>query len=384
MRKICIVTGTRAEWGLLSRLAQLIKDDGALELQIIATNMHLSERYGLTYKEIEADGFTIDYRVPMNCEGDSSADTVQSMGEAMSGFAKAYAELKPDILVVLGDRYEILVAVSAALIFKIPVAHLHGGEITEGAFDDSIRHAITKMSHLHFTSTEDYRQRVIQMGEQPDRVFNVGAIGVDNIKQIPLWSLEETQKSLGGFTLNKNTTLVTYHPVTLEDNTAEAQTDELLAALNTYKELRVIFTMPNSDTGNQIIAQKIERWCAANSERAVWFTSLGLKRYLSTLQYIGMVIGNSSSGIIEVPSFGIPTINIGDRQKGRIVAKSIKNCLPLREDIGALISEVLSANYSPSCTENPYDRPNTAEQIYRVLKSESIDNVIYKRFYDRF
>lgn len=381
MRKICIVTGTRAEWGLLTRLAALIKASSDMELQIIATNMHLSKRYGLTYKEIEADGFEIDYRVPMDVDGiDSPATTVKSMSKAMAGFADAYQALKPDLLVVLGDRYEILVAVSAALIFKIPVAHLHGGEITQGAYDDAIRHAITKMSHLHFTSTEQYRQRVISMGETPEHVFNVGAIGVDNIKQIPLWSLEDTEQSLGGFKLNKSTILVTYHPVTLENNTAEQQIGELLAALDALPQLRVVFTMPNSDTGNQIIAERIEQWCSNNAARAVWFTSLGLVRYLSTLQYIGAVVGNSSSGIIEVPSFGIPTLNIGNRQKGRIAAASVVNCCPTADDI---VKNLLTLIEKKSTfAANPYERPSTAQDIISVLSSTDLQRLTEKHFYN--
>lgn len=381
MRKICIVTGTRAEWGLLTRLAALIKASPDMELQIIATNMHLSKRYGLTYKEIEADGFEIDYRVPMDVDGiDSPATTVKSMSKAMAGFADAYQALKPDLLVVLGDRYEILIAVSAALIFKIPVAHLHGGEITQGAYDDAIRHAITKMSHLHFTSTEQYRQRVISMGETPEHVFNVGAIGVDNIKQIPLWSLEDTEQSLGGFKLNKSTILVTYHPVTLENNTAEQQIGELLAALDALPQLRVVFTMPNSDTGNQIIAERIEQWCSNNAARAVWFTSLGLVRYLSTLQYIGAVVGNSSSGIIEVPSFGIPTLNIGNRQKGRIAAASVVNCCPTADDI---VKNLLTLIEKKSTfAANPYERPSTAQDIISVLSSTDLQRLTEKHFYN--
>lgn len=382
MRKICIVTGSRAEWGLLSRLATLLRDDKDLQLQIIATNMHLSERFGYTYKEIEADGFVIDYKVSMDINGDSAKDTVQSMAMAMNGFAEAYTQLCPDILVVLGDRYEILVAVSAALIFRIPVAHLHGGEITEGAYDDAIRHAITKMSHLHFTSTEEYRQRVIQMGEQPECVFNVGAMGVDNIKNISLWSKEETEKSLGGFRLDKNTILVTYHPVTLENNTAENQIDELLKALDSFSQLKVIFTMPNSDTGNFIISQKIEQWCLSNKERAIGFTSLGLKRYLSTLQYIGLVVGNSSSGVIEVPSFGIPTINIGDRQKGRIMADSVISCVPQSVEIHNAILKGLNNRDKVIQIENPYAQIGTSQNIYSQLKECNLNNLILKLFYD--
>lgn len=379
MRKVCIITGTRAEWGLLTRLARLIKASEQMELQIIATNMHLSERYGLTYREIEADGFKINYNVPMEAAGDMAGDTVRSMGVAMNGFADAYETLKPDILVVLGDRYEILVAVSAALIFKIPIAHLHGGEVTEGAFDDAIRHAITKMSHLHFTSTEAYRQRVIQMGEQPDRVFNVGAIGVENIKQIPLWSKDETEKNLEGFALDRNTVLVTYHPVTLEENTAEAQIEALLDALDRAAHVRVIFTMPNSDTGSHVIAEKIKLWCAAHADRSVWFTSLGWKRYLSVLQYVGAVVGNSSSGIVEVPSFGIPTLNIGDRQKGRIAATSVVHCAPQTEAIYTNLLQMVGK--MPTFVANPYDQPNTAEKIASTLVGFDLNKLIEKRFY---
>lgn len=380
MKKICIVTGTRAEWGLLSRIAGLIKTDNDLQLQIIATNMHLNERFGMTYKEIEADGFKIDYKVPMEAHGDTAKDTVKSMGMAMSGFADAYSSLQPDLLMVLGDRYEILVAVSAALIFKIPVAHLHGGEITEGAFDDAIRHAITKMSHLHFTSTEQYRQRVIQMGEQPEYVFNVGAMGVDNIKQIPLWSKGQTVESLGGFMLDKNTILVTYHPVTIEDNTAEKQIDELLTAIDTLSYIRVIFTMPNSDIDSKIIEEKIKYWCTINIDRAIWFTSLGLKRYLSILQYIGAVVGNSSSGIIEVPSFGIPTLNIGNRQKGRLKADSVIDCAPNAEDIRNNLLEILHKDCK--FADNPYERANSAKNITRVLKEMIALNMLQKHFYN--
>lgn len=378
MRKICIVTGTRAEWGLLSRLAAMIGQDSQMQLQIIATNMHLEERYGLTYKEIEADGFAIDYKVPMAVDGDDECSTVKSMGAAMSGFADAYRALEPDLLVVLGDRYEMLAAVSAALIFRIPVAHLHGGEITQGAYDDAIRHAITKMSHLHFTSTEEARERVIQMGERPDRVYNVGAIGVDNIMQIPLWSKLETEDSLGGFAIDDNTVLVTYHPVTMENNTAQAQIETLLGAFDQIKELRVIFTMPNSDTGSHIIARRIEQWCDNNASRAVWYRSLGLKRYLSSLLYVRAVVGNSSSGIIEAPSFGIYTLNIGDRQKGRIAAQSVIDCLPENDSIIEKLSLILRTE-RPRHTINPYAKADTAKKILNVLRTVELDS--YKQFH---
>ncbi len=383
-RKICIVTGTRAEWGLLSRLARMIADDPELELQLVATNMHLSTRYGETYREIEADGFRIDWRVPIIDDDpsavDSSRATVLEMSRALAGYAEAYDALRPDLLVVLGDRYEILAAATAALIYRIPIAHLFGGEITEGAYDDAIRHAITKMSYLHFTATEAYRQRVIQLGEAPERVFHVGAVGVDNIRQIPLWSKEETERSLGGFRLDDRTVLVTFHPVTLENNTAETQIEALLSALDSFPMLRVLFTMPNSDTGSRVIAERIQAWCAVRGEeRAVWFTSLGLKRYLSVLQYIGGVVGNSSSGIVEVPSFHIPTINIGDRQRGRIAAASVVHCPAEKTAIEEKLSLLLQKRI-PTDGHNPYEAPDTARRIYETLKRASLS--VQKHFYD--
>ena len=381
MKKICIVTGSRAEYGLMSRLMKLIQEDSDLQLQIIATNMHLSLEFGLTYKEIESDGFVIDRKVHMLLSSDSTNATVKSVGIGTIGFADAYEELKPDMILVLGDRYEILAAVSAAVLYKIPVIHLHGGEITEGAYDDAIRHAITKMSHLHFTSTEEYRQRVIQMGENPSTVYYVGALGCDNIKHIPLMDKEELEQSLN-FSLDRNTVIVTFHPVTMENNTAEKQFGELLTALDSFKDLRIIFTMPNSDTNGRVIMGMIKNYVENNSSRAIWFTSLGMRRYLSALQYIGGVIGNSSSGIIEVPSFHIPTINIGDRQKGRIMGASVLNCLPTGSDIKEKLSIVTTPGYIERLKDiqNPYEKPDTAFEIIGILKSQKIEPV--KKFYN--
>lgn len=381
MRKICIVTGSRAEWGLLRRIAELIKGNLDMQLQIIATNMHLSPEFGLTYREIETDGFHIDRRVEMLLSGDTPNATTKSIGLATIGFADAFEELKPDLLVVLGDRYEILAAVSAALIYKIPVAHLHGGEITEGAYDDAIRHAITKMSHLHFTSTEQYRNRVIQMGEQPDRVYNVGAMGVDNIKNIALFNKEQLEESIGGFRVNRDTILITFHPVTMESGTAKEQMGELLGALDSIPDLRVIFTMPNSDTDGRVLIEMIKQWCEANHNRAVWFTSLGLKRYLSALKYVGAVVGNSSSGIVEVPSFGIPTINIGDRQKGRLRAKSVLDCKPTKSEIVEKILYAVKQNHT--FAENPYEGSATAQQIVKIIAEVDLLKLIYKKFNDK-
>jgi len=383
MKKICVITGTRAEYGLMSRVMRLIKEDADLQLQIIATNMHLSVEHGETYKEIEADGFVIDWKIPILSSSDNTNATVKSVGAGIIGFADAYEDLQPDMIMVLGDRYEILAAVSAALFYKIPVIHLYGGEITEGAYDDAIRHAITKMSHLHFTSTEEYRQRVIQMGEQPETVHYVGALGCENIRQIPLMNKEELEKSLN-FALDKNTILVTFHPVTMETNTAETQFKELLAAIDKFEDLRVIFTMPNSDTDGMVIMDLIKKYVAKNPEKAVWFTSLGMKRYLSALKYVGVVVGNSSSGIVEVPSFHTPTLNIGDRQKGRIAAASVVNCLPTEDDIKEKLAFIMQHNKGINpLVINPYDKPNTAYEIVRIIKEHLKQNINpVKKFYN--
>ena len=381
MKKICVITGSRAEYGLMSRVMRLIKEDADFQLQIIATNMHLSVEYGETYKEIEADGFVIDKKIPILSLSDTANATSKSAGTGMIGFADAYEELQPDMIMVLGDRYEILAAVSTALFYKIPVIHLHGGEITEGAYDDAIRHAITKMAHLHFTSTEEYRQRVIQMGENPETVYYVGALGCDNIRQVSLMKKEELEKSLK-FVLDRNTILVTFHPVTMETNTAGTQFKELLSAIDTFDELRVIFTMPNSDTDSRVIMNLIKKYVEKRPEKAIWVTSLGVRCYLSVLQYIGAVIGNSSSGIIEVPSFHIPTLNIGDRQKGRIAAASVLHCLPVKDDMIEKIAVITKTGYIESIKDvlNPYDKRNTAQEIVRIIK-EKADISATKKFY---
>lgn len=379
MRKICVITGSRAEYGLLSGLMKAIKEDESLELQVIATNMHLSPEFGLTYKEIERDGFFINKKVEMLLSSDTANATTKSVGLATIGFADAYEDLKPDMIVVLGDRYEILAAVSAALFYKIPVAHLHGGEITEGAYDDCIRHAITKMSHLHFTSTEVYRQRVIQLGENPKRVFNVGAPGIENIKKIPLMDKKELESTLDGFTFNDKTLLITYHPVTLENSTAEEQIQNLLSALDEYHDIKIIFTLPNSDTDGRVIIRLINEYVSKHQEKAIAYPSLGLKRYLSALQFVKAVVGNSSSGIIEVPSFGIPTLNIGDRQKGRIAADSVINCGTSKKEILEGLDKVL--NSEPKKIHNPYEGKNTTVDILHVLKNFPLENLIQKTFY---
>lgn len=385
MKKICVVTGTRAEYGLMSRLIRLINDSDKTLLQLIATNMHLSPRFGNTYQEIEADGIKIDKKVPIIDDNapDTAEETLYSMSRALSGFAEAYAELKPDLVVVLGDRYEILAAATAALIERIPVAHLHGGEITEGAYDDAIRHSITKMSHLHFTSTEEYRKRVIQLGEQPERVFNVGALGVENIKKLPLMSKEEIEREID-FEIDGNTILVTYHPVTLGNRTAKEDIDDFIAALEERKDLRVIFTMPNSDTGGQFIVDAINGFVTRNADRAKAYKSLGVLRYLSVMKQVAAVVGNSSSGLLEVPSFGIPTLNIGDRQNGRIAAESVYNCASDKISVLEGLDKVLSKEFREMAyvVLNPYEKANTAEEIFKVISSYPLEGLNQKKFYN--
>lgn len=382
MRKICFVTGTRAEYGLLSRLMRLVKEDKDLQLQVIATNMHLMPEYGETYKEIEKDEFTIDKKVYMHKPSDDAHGIISSMAEEMQGMNDALSELKPDILVLLGDRYEILVAAQVALIHRIPIAHIHGGEVTEGAFDDAIRHSVTKMSSLHFTSCEEYRHRVIQMGEQPSRVFDVGSLGVENIKAVPLMTKDELEASLD-FKIDTQTILVTYHPVTLGGDPAK-DIREFLDALDQFKDLKVIFTMPNSDTGRDAIALAVENYVEKHSNSAKAYTSLGLKRYLSTLQFVKAAVGNSSSGIIEVPSFGIPTLNIGDRQKGRLASKSVVNCGTSKDEVIAGLKLCLSEEMQKAAKtyENPYAKPDTANLIYQELKNVVLAGLNLKTFYD--
>lgn len=382
MRKICIVTGTRAEYGLLSRLMKAIQEDPALELQVVATNMHLSPEFGLTYREIEQDGFTINKRVEMLLSANTSTSVVKSLGLGLIGFSDAYNDLKPDLLVVLGDRYEMLGAVSAALLMQIPVAHISGGDVTEGAYDDAIRHSITKMSHLHFTSTEQYRRRVIQLGEQPHTVFNVGSTGLDNIAHLQLMSRESLEESIQ-FSLGERSLLITYHPVTLEPDGAQAQFANLLQAVE-ETDARLIFTKPNSDSGGRVIISMMDEYVRQHPEKSVVFTSLGYLRYLSALQYVDAVVGNSSSGIIEAPSFGIPTVNVGDRQKGRLRADSVMDCTTDLDSLRAALQKALSPDFRQQArhTVNPYQQPDSVQQILAVIRDYPLENCIQKHFYD--
>lgn len=382
MRKICFVTGTRAEYGLLYWLMKEIQSDASLELQIIATGMHLSPEFGLTYKEIEKD-FSINKKIEMLLSSDTPIGISKSMGLAQISFAEAYEELEPDIIVVLGDRFEIFSAVSAALIARIPVAHLNGGELTEGAIDESLRHCLTKMSHLHFTANEIYRKRVIQLGESPERVFNVGEAGLDNIFRLQLLNKEEIEASIN-FTLAKKNILVTFHPVTLEKSTAQLQFQEILNAIDELTETHIIFTKANADTDGRIINQMIDNYVARNYTKSVAFTSLGQLRYLSALKFIDAVVGNSSSGLIEAPSFKIGTLNIGDRQKGRIKAKSVIDCLPKKENILMGLNQIYSAEFQEGLqvVENPYGNGGSSIKIKQILKEFDMSNIVKKSFYD--
>lgn len=382
--KICFVTGTRAEYGLLSPLIKQIEADDNLVSQIIATGAHLSPEFGKTYRFIEDDGIKIDEKIEILLSSDSSVGISKTMGLALISLSEAYQRLNPDLIVLLGDRYETFVAAAAASIAKIPIAHLHGGETTEGAFDEAFRHAITKMSHVHFTSTEEYRKRVIQLGEQPESVYTVGAIGIDNIKQQSLMSKSELEYSLN-FKFNENLILVTFHPVTLEDETSKKQFKALLDSLDGINNISIIFTKANADSDGRIINQLIDEYVKNNSEKSTAYSSMGQIRYLSAMQYASLVVGNSSSGIIEAPSFNVPTINIGDRQKGRIQAESVINCESETSSIKEAISTALTSEFRQRIAnmKNPYGEGNTSLKILNLLKEylES-ERSLKKAFYD--
>lgn len=385
MKRIGIMTGTRAEYGLLKSLMQEINKDNDLELYLIVSGMHLSPEFGMTYKEIEEDGFEINAKVEMLLSSDSPAGISKSIGLGVIGFADEFQRADLDMLILLGDRYEALSAAISAMVMRIPIAHLHGGELTEGAIDEGIRHSITKMSYLHFTSTEQYRNRVIQLGENPERVFYVGALGVENIKKINLMTKEELERSIH-FEIDENTVVVTYHPVTLENNTVGEQFLNLLKVLDRNPKIRMIFTKANADTNGRIVNELIDKYAAQNSERACAFMSLGQKRYLSALKYCRIVIGNSSSGIIEAPSFGKPIINIGDRQKGRICADSVINCGYTQKEIQQAMETALTEEFENKARNcrNPYEKENTAANIISVIKDYLLNDKIKlkKGFYD--
>ncbi|MDQ0969202.1 GDP/UDP-N,N'-diacetylbacillosamine 2-epimerase (hydrolyzing) [Flavobacterium sp. W4I14] len=381
--EICIATGTRAEYGLLKPLIEAIKNEPTWSLKLLVTGAHLSPEFGLTYKEIEQDGLHIDAKVEMLLSSDTAGGIVKSMGIGMIGYADALKNLAPTLLVILGDRYEMLALASAALIFKIPIIHIHGGEITEGAYDDAIRHAITKMSHLHFTSTEAYRQRVIQLGEQPKYVFNVGAIGLDNIRKIKFLNRLELEEILNIKFLKYNYQ-VTFHPATLSNVSVAEQFEELLQAIKNQEDSFFVFTKANADTDGRVINQMIDQYVSLNPNTSVAFSSLGTLKFLSLVKECDAIIGNSSSGIIEAPSLKTVTINIGDRQKGRIQADSVINCDPNAEDITKAIRLSKAKNESTLMDElkNPYGIGQTASQIVNAIKSVDWNSYILKSFYN--
>lgn len=382
MRKICFVTATRAEYYLLKPLMQKAQKDDALKLQIIATGTHLDQNFGYTLNDIEKDFSHIDAKIPITLTDDPKTLS-RSMGELQIALSSILNELAPDMLVILGDRYEMLSVASSALMLKIPIAHIHGGEITSGAIDDAIRHAITKLSHLHFTATTEYAKRVVQLGENPDRVFNVGALGVENIKKLTLLSKEELEESIG-FTLDKKTLLITYHPQTLSTMTPKEQFKELLDALEDFQDLKLIFTKANADAGGMVINEMIDSYVATHKDRAVVFNSLGQIRYFSAIKYADAVVGNSSSGLIEVPSFHTPTVNIGERQKGRVQAKSVINAANSKEDIVKAIKKALDKGFQQKIenVKNPYEGKTPVNTIIEQLKSCNLETLLYKEFYD--
>ena len=382
-RKICVVTGTRAEYGLLYWLMKSIEDDPNLELQVIATGMHLSPEFGSTYKEIERDGFRINKKVEMILSADTPSAIAKSTGLGMIGFADALEELKPDILMVLGDRFELLAAAFAAVVARIPIGHIHGGETTIGAFDEAIRHSITKMSWWHFVAADEYEKRVIQLGENPGRVFNVGGLGVDAIKKTNLLSKDKLMTKTG-IKFGKKNLLITYHPVTLENKTSQQDFKSILDVLSEIKDIYLIFTMPNADSDGRIIKKMISDFVFNQSERSISFTSMGSLNYLSTLQYVDGVVGNSSSGLAEAPTFKIGTINIGDRQKGRLKAESIIDCEPTKKSIKLAIDKLYGHKFQKDLhsVQNPYGDGDAIEKIMSILSNKPIPEEMKKYFYD--
>jgi len=377
-----VVTGTRADYGCLRWVMDGIRKTPGLELQLIATGMHLSPEFGLTYREIEQDGFVIDSKIEILLSSDTPAALAKSMGLGLIGFGETLQRLRPDLLLVLGDRFEIFSAAAAATVARIPIAHAHGGETTEGAFDEAMRHSITKMSHLHFVAAEEYRQRVIQLGEDPGRVFLVGGLGVDKIKKLNLLGREALETALG-FKLGDKNLLITFHPATLENSPSGQQMQELLCALETTEDTHLIFTMPNADTGGRAVIAMIEKF-VANRPNARAYSSLGDLRYLSCIRHVDGVVGNSSSGLTEVPSFGKGTVNIGDRQRGRLKAASVIDCKPDREAIGAALRQLYSPAFrgTLAAVRNPYGDGGASEKIVRLLKDQPLEYILKKSFHD--
>ena len=383
MKKICFFTGTRAEYGLLFPLMKLIKEKKEYELQIIASGMHLSPEFGLTYKEIEKDGFKINEKIEILLSSDSDIGISKAIGLGLISFSETLKRLEPDITIILGDRFEALSMAISSYIMKFPIAHIHGGERTEGAIDEGIRHSITKMSYLHFTSTAEYRKRVVQLGENPERVFNVGAIGLDNIKNLQLLTKEQIEKSLNFKFGNKNI-LFTYHPTTLNSDQLKQEVDEIFKALEELVKIgyKIIITKSNADEGGRFINQFIDKFSVKQKDKVFVSTNFGTLKYLSIMRYVDLILGNSSSGIVEAPSLKVPTINIGERQKGRVRGNSIIDVNPSEEEILRAVS--IAQNMDRKKINNPYDQGGAARKIYDVLKDYLENNKINlkKEFYD--
>lgn len=382
-RKIAVVTGTRAEYGLLYRLLCEIKNDPTLELQLIVTGMHLSPEFGLTYKEIELDGFTIDAKIEMLISSDTATGTAKSIGLGVIGISDVLSRLQPDVIVLLGDRFEALAVAQTALVHHIPVAHIHGGELSEGAIDDAIRHAISKMSHLHFVAAEPYRKRIIQLGENPNYIFNVGAPGLERISKAKLLSLDELENKIN-FKLGKINFLVVYHPVTLEiENNLDAL-ENLFAALDVFPEAKIIFSKANADESGRIINAEIDKYIAKHGDKHISYMSLGDLTYISLLRYVDIIIGNSSSGIIEAPYFSKPAINIGNRQAKRLRSKTVIDTSAEKEAIIAAIKKGLSDEFKAASRGAPlaYGQDNTAEKIKNILKTTNLEGMTLKAFHD--
>ncbi|NUM88970.1 MAG: UDP-N-acetylglucosamine 2-epimerase (hydrolyzing) [Bdellovibrionales bacterium] len=382
-RKICVATGTRAEFGLLRGLLQKMHKHKDVDLQLVVTGMHLCSDFGMTVSEIEDSGIPIRERVEMLLASDSPEAVTKSIGLGVIGFADVFSRLRPDLLVLLGDRFEALAAAQAAMVARIPIGHISGGEATEGLVDEAIRHSITKMSHFHFTATEVYRRRVIQLGEDPGRVFNAGSLAVDAIERAKLMSAKSLEESLG-FRVDRETILVTHHPVTLGDDRANEEMRELLKVLAARTENRFLFTYPNADPLGRAIIRLIDDFISEHSDRAVAFPSLGQFRYLSAMKLCGVVMGNSSSGIVEAPALGVPTVNIGDRQRGRLTASSVVSCGSSAREIADGLEMALSTDFRARLKDitNPYGAGGAEDTILGKLVSVPLHNVLMKKFYD--
>ena len=383
MRKVCVITGTRAEFGLMRKILNGLKEAADVTLQLVVTGSHLVAKYGNTYQEIHDAGFSIDADVDMLLASDSPRAVGQSMGLGVIGLTNALARLEPDIVLLLGDRYEALAAAQSALLLQIPIAHIHGGEATEGAIDEAIRHSITKMAHVHFTAAEEFRRKVIQLGEQPDTVYNFGAVGLDNVADLVPVARDELEKFIG-LKLDGPILLVTYHPLTL-DNEGVASVSNLLDALDAQNGTRIVFTGANADALGSDINTKVRSFCSARPNLAVQIPSLGVRRYLSLMTISQVVIGNSSSGLLEAPFIGVPTVNIGLRQRGRLQGPAVVNCNDTTKDILASIKRARSPELRKiaSRRETPYGQPGASEKITEILRNVELKGVLLKRFYSK-